>query len=54
MTALHFAANKNNVDVADVLVTTPNIDVNAKNNVSMTIYFYTNIFYEISNYDNFK
>ena len=36
MTALHFAAEKNNIDVVDVLVKTPNIDVNAKTIVSMT------------------
>ena len=39
MTALHFAAIKNNINVADVLVKTPNIDVNAKTNVSMTNLF---------------
>ena len=39
MTALHFAAIKNSINVADVLVKTPNIDVNAKNIVSMTNLF---------------
>ena len=39
MTSLHFAAEENNIDVADVLVKTPNIDVNAKNIVSMTNLF---------------
>ena len=39
MTALHFAAEENNIDVADVLVKTPNIDVNVKNIVSMTNLF---------------
>ena len=35
MTALHFAANNNNIDMTSVLLKVPNIEINVQNDVSL-------------------
>ena len=35
MTALHFAVDNDNIDMTSVLLKVPNIDVNAKDDVSL-------------------